>query len=902
VFRFRWAVCQLDEIAKCINIKQLRTTLARLPKTLDETYERILCGIDELNQEYALRILRWLVFSKRTFTIWQVAELVAIDTDEDAGFDEEEVLPDPQDAVTICSSLITIRDEYVYLAHYSVQEYLLSSRILKGQASFYALESSSANAAIAHGCLLYLQQRICDELLSLYTMRSRFPLAGYSAREWWAHAREVADDQGGKIFTAATKLFANTCGSSNSIRLYHPDLHASPRDSRYNELRSDWSGTEIITNLLYFASCEGVNCIVRKLISDGADINVQFGEFGCPLQGALHFDRTTTFEILFDAGGDVHIRGGKHDTLLQTASFNGYERIVKLLIARQVDVNAHGGRSGSALQAACEKGHSTIAQLLLAAGADVNISWGLPTPLQTAASVGSFEILDKLLAAGADPNGLDYHFHDYILFPAGSALRYASENGSEAMVTRLLNAGADVDQIEGYWDGTALQGAASRDHVSVVQLLLNAGADVNLHIKDRATPLEAAIHINSIEVVQILLSAGADVNPGAECVCSALQAAVLVRSEEITKMLLDAKADINAEIGQNGTALQAAAYTGSEEMMELLLAAGADPTLVGNPSVNPSSPLQEACQQGLDTMVDRLLTAGAALNSHRISKKHEFSTQRLISSIEHDTSGPLVVAAVRGSMSLVEKLLAAGADVNGYGLCPTIGMSMGWATSLYNAVVMGNAAIVERLLAARADPNLPSKDAENWYPLHAAAAMLHFNLVLPLLAAGADPKLGGKRGNTLLHLTISASSIRRWDVYKEVPKLKERLEIIEILLCNGVDINAVEEEWGTALTTATAFNIIPIVEKLIAAGADLNLAGGKRLVETSELDYLGKSVIIENFTALQVAIGMGHQKIEALLRAADAKEPDVYLTSSEIRILKERVIPGDWGITDHKHW
>jgi hypothetical protein len=44
--RFRWAVCQLDTIGKCRNRLKLRESLASLPPTLDETYDRILCAIN----------------------------------------------------------------------------------------------------------------------------------------------------------------------------------------------------------------------------------------------------------------------------------------------------------------------------------------------------------------------------------------------------------------------------------------------------------------------------------------------------------------------------------------------------------------------------------------------------------------------------------------------------------------------------------------------------------------------------------------------------------------------------------------------------------------------------------------------------------------------------------------
>jgi hypothetical protein len=76
--RFRWAVCQLGTLGKCRNRLMLRNSLAGLPSTLDETYNRILCAIDKEDSQYAIRILRWLAFSSRPLLV-EAAEIVAID-------------------------------------------------------------------------------------------------------------------------------------------------------------------------------------------------------------------------------------------------------------------------------------------------------------------------------------------------------------------------------------------------------------------------------------------------------------------------------------------------------------------------------------------------------------------------------------------------------------------------------------------------------------------------------------------------------------------------------------------------------------------------------------------------------------------------------------------------------
>ncbi|KAF2807352.1 purine and uridine phosphorylase [Mytilinidion resinicola] len=54
---FRWVACQIDALEDCLDYPTLRTALNSLPKTLDETYKRIIVAIPDNYKENALRIL-----------------------------------------------------------------------------------------------------------------------------------------------------------------------------------------------------------------------------------------------------------------------------------------------------------------------------------------------------------------------------------------------------------------------------------------------------------------------------------------------------------------------------------------------------------------------------------------------------------------------------------------------------------------------------------------------------------------------------------------------------------------------------------------------------------------------------------------------------------------------------
>jgi hypothetical protein len=50
---------------------------------LDDTYARILCNIDEEYSQDAFKILQWLAYSARPLRIKEVAEVIAVEIDDD---------------------------------------------------------------------------------------------------------------------------------------------------------------------------------------------------------------------------------------------------------------------------------------------------------------------------------------------------------------------------------------------------------------------------------------------------------------------------------------------------------------------------------------------------------------------------------------------------------------------------------------------------------------------------------------------------------------------------------------------------------------------------------------------------------------------------------------------------
>ena len=127
--------------------------------------------------------------------------------------------------------------------------------------------------------------------------------------------------------------------------------------------------------------------------------------------------------------------------------------------------------------------------------------WHRSDPMWWAACQGHVPLARALLESGCDVN-------KKVGSTSTTALVYAVGAGYPAVVKILIDAGADVNVVDG--TGTALCEAAYKGYTVIVAMLLKAGADVNL-----CYPLHASLAcpIEGNETcVFMLIQAGADID------------------------------------------------------------------------------------------------------------------------------------------------------------------------------------------------------------------------------------------------------------------------------------------------------------------------------------------------------------------------------------------------------
>ncbi|KAL8849121.1 MAG: hypothetical protein Q9221_005890 [Calogaya cf. arnoldii] len=527
--RFQWVVCQLNTLARCRSISELRKALLSLPKDLDDSYARILRTIDD-EEDYAhvFKILQLLVASNEPVTIDEAAETVLIELDSTPQVHIDRRLVDPEDVLSMCSALVILEiqeDEEDFrgkrttlrLAHFSIREFLVSTRIRESAVSHWQMDDISSHLFIARlfiAYILFLEADV-DECagygneLSYKQFYLDYPLAEMAISRWSEHL-SIAENNDDVLASQGIGSQLFTLRNADK-RSWLPQLFLSWHCGPCSGLLRDetWDDVGIKQDALFFTAHHNLPQTTGFLLARGANPN-------------------TLFDI--DQGYRPSLV-----TPLAEASRLGHVKVVKKLLTHQADVEFEGEGSPNALKRACLAGNTEVVRLLLDHGADPNASVRKGHgPCRS----GSYTALGAALEAGlaeniqprADTAGLVK-----MLSEAGgnvtdpfetncwpieiSPIEFAATKIHDPHVIEiLLDHGADG--IDG------LVASAGKGLAGLVLLFLHRGIDVNVRASETPdkeerdfwppwtgqTALERACIGDSFEVVRILLDHGADPN------------------------------------------------------------------------------------------------------------------------------------------------------------------------------------------------------------------------------------------------------------------------------------------------------------------------------------------------------------------------------------------------------
>ena len=192
--------------------------------------------------------------------------------------------------------------------------------------------------------------------------------------------------------------------------------------------------------------------LVRSLVSDNSDLaKARFMTRGRS-STALHFvtdwpgyfpNGPDIVHLLVDAGADLNATTtgpGNPETPLHYAASSDDVDVAAALIDRGADLETPDGSIGTPLDNAIGYACWHVARLLAMRGARIEKVWH-------AAALGMLDTLESLLVPGMDQQEISKGFWH----ACGASQRRAAE--------RLLTAGADLDCVPDYAEGTALDAA-----------------------------------------------------------------------------------------------------------------------------------------------------------------------------------------------------------------------------------------------------------------------------------------------------------------------------------------------------------------------------------------------------------------------------------------------------------
>ncbi|UQC84866.1 uncharacterized protein CLUP02_10362 [Colletotrichum lupini] len=315
-------------------------------------------------------MLTILCCASKPLTVQELINALAIEIGATSFLNPDRQLPDADSLLEICPGFTEVAIEpytrlaVIRIAHFSVQEYLESDRILlpHGYASF-SIHERCGNLLMASMCLTLLLESELQTFGRVETVE-KYPFAEYAAKEWVNHWRkgigicaalydnhshcnlEVSHDSLAlRLQDQMLLLFRDKKGAmKNWYKLWDLDSHGAGE------------GDEMPPPL-YYASLIGAHFLVERLYEDCRTqcslkhsarrcidhMGGKNGSHATPLQAAAAFGYRDVVEFLLDKGADpnkVVQTPTARRTPLMTASAYGQTKIMKLLFKRSAEVNA----------------------------------------------------------------------------------------------------------------------------------------------------------------------------------------------------------------------------------------------------------------------------------------------------------------------------------------------------------------------------------------------------------------------------------------------------------------------------------------------------------------------------------------------------------------------------------
>ncbi|KAM0510858.1 hypothetical protein ACHAPE_010484, partial [Trichoderma viride] len=408
----------LEEMSFRKTRRGIKSTIATLPNSINEAYERILSKTKE--RPTVQKALSILLAAHRPLTLAEMNIAVNLVKTAQNTYDL-----DLEDAESFklrirsqCGLFVAIHHDKVYFLHQTAREYLVaefssSSTTLVSLNWQHSITLRQAHATLAELCVIYLDffnsndkfvklvEHINFQLPHKWCLKqvenarlnsgNTLDFLTYSARNWGEHFRKAYIDDNAAILPFTLRI----C-------------------SRGSYSHSLWS-----------------------LLLAEEDAKLNFTECATQLGSASYLGLTSVAKLCLKMGCNIEAKNRCGETSLHLAAYGGQEEIAKMLLEEGADIDAASSDGETPLLKAVSQGYEKIATMLIEKGADIDAaSSDGETPLLKAASEGYEKIVAMLIEKRAYINVVD----DERFTP----LRKAASNGHERTVKILRENGAEL--------------------------------------------------------------------------------------------------------------------------------------------------------------------------------------------------------------------------------------------------------------------------------------------------------------------------------------------------------------------------------------------------------------------------------------------------------------------------
>ncbi|KAL4778714.1 hypothetical protein BJX76DRAFT_362476 [Aspergillus varians] len=786
------------------NYDEIRSNLDSLPRTIDGIYRRILEKLESTPGDFELRrnILRWLVGSKRTMKLDELAEAIYI-KDGQRKRNEFAVVNQPERLVRLCGSLVDINKHTneVSLCHFSLKEFLVSDRVLRqadearrehrastndthSDIAKYSMSSQETHQRLATCCLTYLLFEDFGvgfrDRAHLDQVREKYKLLDYATLYAGEHLKEL-EICGEDLTTMLDELF-----------LPELTIHSVHEPTLQKQLTTSMA-------LLTFATyCPPVDPKCR----DGE----YFGVYRAP-------------ELTFSKWRDRQWQRQPQNWSIRGLMASLFSRLSSLF--ESIMLRIYPQRFPP------KPDPLEMAQAL---GQHYMKSYMHRPTMNSRTWLQLYRIIGPKNQRDHHDNITPLYFTGLFNWRAGVAQYIAK--GTDRISTSDLN-----HTLRGIAIGGSPLEEDKGECATMIQLLLEAGAEVDTNVSGLGSALQSAAFCGNLEGVNALIAGGASVNekngfnrPGGT-MGSALQAAVISGNEAIVKMLLDQGAAVNQATGWVGTPLTAVLEQGMISMACVLLENGARPDIIGG---YYTSSLHLAANKGesfLKAVLDRVKDVDVDVDVSL-----------------YPYGSPLHVACNTYNHANVDILLEKSADVHA--------QPGQFGTAIQAAAWSGSARAVRALLNHGANPNcwgislITHASPDINLPYYGRICILrgglglHDNLWNGYLHDRWDdlfPRMGFYANSIAAALRVREYAHNKilwlfefepthqeghYGCPLQVAAYEGHIEVVGALIENNAEVNSVCGVFGTALEVVAYVGHGKVVEMILEYGADPEIEAG----------------------------------------------------------------------------